>query len=208
MFPEEFSSERLKFKQLSGDVIEADSDVSYEELFDLFNGEEGEAFIVQTPYEEQNTIGDTRDFVDQAEEHWDNQDIAHYLLKETDSGRFLGIALVFCDWERDFANPGVLLTKDAHHMGLGTEAGLRLFGLVFRTLRFDTIVEWVVEEAPQYQVKIGDKLFEQLDGEIQRNERIAMESAGEPVEVQRKYTLTKDAFEENHEEAKASLVND
>lgn len=139
MFPELIETDRLILERISHDSV--DVFVLHELYSDGDDTEEMFEYWDSAPHE---TMKETYDYVNEAERLWDDVEGAKYVIRPKDgedgAGVIAGTTGLYPDWEKRFANLGILLDKQFWGRGYSGERADALFSVAFNRLDLELVV--------------------------------------------------------------------
>ncbi len=165
MFPERIETERLHLERISHDSVD---------VFDLHefysDGDEtAEMFEYwdSTPHE---TVKETYNYVDEAEQLWDDAEGAKYVIRPTEdedgAGAIAGTTGLYPDWEKRSVNLGILLDKQFWGRGYAGERADALLSVAFDRLDLELVVAAHIDGNEKSRRAIK-KYVERYDGQYE-----------------------------------------
>lgn len=136
MFPECIETERLHLDRISHDSVAVFA------LHDLYSdGEEMFEYWDSSPHE---TVKETYDYVDEAEELWDDAEGAKYVIRpkegEDGAGAIAGTTGLYPHWDKRVATLGILLDRRFWGRGYSGERADALLAVAFDRLDLELVV--------------------------------------------------------------------
>lgn len=133
MFPERIETDRLELERLCHETVD---------VFELYewvaHGEDLDEVFAYVPQTRHRTVTETHDWIDEAEDRWDERDEAQYVVRPADgedgAGELAGVTLLKCQWERRTGQLGLLLRKPFWGRGYSGERAAALLELAFERL--------------------------------------------------------------------------
>lgn len=138
MFPEQIETDRLELERISHDTVDifelnelyADSE-KREEMFEYVNSE---------PH---RTIKETDEYLDKAEQLWEDRDGAKYVIRpkegEDGAGDIAGTTGLYPQWDKRAAKLGILLEKQFWGRGYSGERADALLSMAFERLDLEVV---------------------------------------------------------------------
>jgi [ribosomal protein S5]-alanine N-acetyltransferase len=197
MFTESLESERLTFKKLSRQYLDV------RELYGVFgtpNPDADEVFKY-VDFGPHRTIKETRDFVVNAEEQWNEGEGAKYVIRpkssEENGGEIAGFAGLYPDWERMFATLGIVLDKRFWGRGYSGERAELFVEVVFDSLNLDMVAVKYIDGNTQSKAAV-EKYVERFGGQYDGLLRNWIAVGDEVVDCHR-YTIRREQYVESQE---------
>ena len=134
MFPERFSTDRLRFERLCHENVEPRE---YADLVSTRNPtvRDETEFL---PWNPVCTLGGAADRLDEFERMWEDRERAEWLVRpregEDGAGDLAGSVGLICDWERDLAVPTIWLRKPFWGRGYSGERADAVLEVAFDRL--------------------------------------------------------------------------
>jgi RimJ/RimL family protein N-acetyltransferase len=192
MFPERLETERLSLVRFGHDTVDL------HELYRALSADEMERVSRFMPWEPHATIRETYEFVERAEERWEDHRRATYAIRpregEPDAGAYAGNATLAFDWRRRTAKPGIWLRKPFWGRGYSGERAAALLELAFDELDLELVAvthNVANENARRSIERYVDRFGGQRDGLL----RNWTPYRGEVADAYR-YTITRDGYRE------------
>ena len=139
MFPERVETDRLSLERISHDSVDV---FALHELYS--DGDDTEEIFEYWDSSPHETVKDTYDYVDEAEELWDDVEGAKYVLRpkegEDGAGVIAGTTGLYPHWEKRSANLGILLEKQFWGRGYSGERADALLSVAFDRLDLELVV--------------------------------------------------------------------
>ncbi|MFP9192954.1 GNAT family N-acetyltransferase [Natrialbaceae archaeon A-CW1-1] len=139
MFPEHIETERLRFERISHDTVDVF------ELHELYaDGDDAEELFEYWDSSPHETVKETYDYVDEAEQIWDDVEGAKYVIRpnegEDGADVIAGTTGLYPDWKNRSANLGILLEKRFWGRGYSGERADALLSVAFDRLDLELVV--------------------------------------------------------------------
>ena len=165
MFPERIETDRLNLERISHDSVdvfalhELYSEGKYtEEMFEYWDS---------SPHE---TVKETHDYVEEAEELWDDLEGAKYVIRpkegEDGAGEIAGTTGLYPHWEKRSANLGILLDKRFWGRGYSGERADALLSVAFTQLDLEIVAASYIDGNEKSRRAIT-KYVEQYNGQYE-----------------------------------------
>ena len=191
MFPERIETERLHLERISHDSVD---------VFDLHefysDGDEtAEMFEYwdSTPHE---TVKETYDYVDEAEQLWDDAEGAKYVIRPTEdedgTGPIAGTTGLYPDWEKRSVTLGILLDKRFWGRGYASERADALLSVAFDRLDLKLVVAAHIDGNEKSRRAI-EKYVERYDGQYEGLLRNWLPLPDTVADVHR-YTISREEY--------------
>jgi ribosomal-protein-alanine N-acetyltransferase len=141
MFPERIETDRLILERLCHENLD---------LFEFYricsdvDGTEDMAEITRyMPWNPHKTINESKKFIDDVEERWENGEGAAYAIRPADgedgAGEYAGNAALHIDWDRRIGKLGIWLRKKFWGRGYSGERAAALMDLAFSRLDLEVV---------------------------------------------------------------------
>jgi RimJ/RimL family protein N-acetyltransferase len=191
LFPETIETERLRIERLCHDTVDLPE---YHRICSA-----GEAIDEVTEYlswDPHESIRETREFVDMAENQWESSESAAYVLRPRDAedgaGDIAGGAGISFDWDREMGTLGVWLRKRFWGRGYSGERATAFLKLAFERLGLETVaVEH--QTGNRKSRRAIEKYVEQFGGSYDGSFRNWAVKAEEAYD-QRRYTIRREEY--------------
>jgi RimJ/RimL family protein N-acetyltransferase len=185
VFPDEIALPSGELRPLSGaDVFE-----TYERFAaDRDDAAEVFAYVPQEPFD---ALDDAAEWIEGAEEHWSESEIAHYAVYH--DGDLAGMAGLVLEWDRRTGTLGVILAKPFWGHGLTGECADALAELSFETLDLE-LVAIGFEAGNENSERVVEAFVQRHGGgkdAVLRN----WTPVGDEVIAHHRYTVTREAWE-------------
>ncbi|WP_137289964.1 GNAT family N-acetyltransferase [Natronorubrum halophilum] len=139
MFPERIETDRLSLERISHNSVD---------VFDLHelysDGDDTEEMFEYWDSVPHETVKETYNYVDEAEELWDDLEGAKYVIRpnedEDEAGVIAGTTGLYPHWEKRSANLGILLDKQFWGRGYSGERADALLSVAFDRLDLELVV--------------------------------------------------------------------
>lgn len=144
MFPALIETDRLRLERLSHESVDVF------ELHALYSADDEAAEMFEywdsSPHE---TVKETADYVDEAEDLWDEAAGAKYVVRpkegEDGAGAIAGTTGLYPDWEKRSANLGILLAKPFWGRGYAGERADAILAVAFERLELELVAASYVD---------------------------------------------------------------
>lgn len=194
LFPEKIETERLHLERLCHDNVN---------VFDYYNCcshhepaiEEVTRYL---PWDTHETVKETKDYIDEREEKWEDGKRAEYVIRpkegEEGAGNIAGSGVLIIDWETQTGYPGIWLRKSFWGRGYSGERASAIIKLAFERLDLD-LVAIPVQDGNDKSRQAVEKYIEahggQYDGIIRNS---TARPSGEIIDHHR-YTITQKEYQ-------------
>jgi ribosomal-protein-alanine N-acetyltransferase len=193
MFPERIETERLHLERISHDSV----DVFALHEFYSDGDETAERFEYwdSTPHE---TVKETYDYVDEAEQLWDDAEGAKYVIRSTEdkdedgTGTIAGTTGLYPDWEKRSVTLGILLDKRFWGRGYASERADALLSVAFDRLALELVVAAHIDGNEKSRRAI-EKYVERYDGQYEGLLRNWLPLPDTVADVHR-YTISREEY--------------
>ncbi|ELZ05945.1 GNAT family N-acetyltransferase [Natrialba asiatica] len=139
MFPEHIETDRLSLERISHDSVDV---FALHELYS--DGDDTEETFEYWDSEPHETVKETYDYVDEAEELWNDVQGAKYVIRpnerENGAGVIAGTTGLYPHWEKRSVNLGILLDKQFWGRGYSGERADALLSVAFDRLNLELVV--------------------------------------------------------------------
>lgn len=200
LYPKQIETDRLQLEQLCHD------NVDFFELYRRLSDHEASIEEV-TKYtagiDPHRTPKETKDFLESAEDSWNEDDKAWYVIRpkkgEGGAGEIAGVALLETDWECQVGTLGIVLRKPFWGRGYSAERATALLAVAFERLELE-IVTVTCETGNENSKKAIEKYIDTYGGQrdgILRH--YAVDSDGEPLDYHN-YSILKEQYRANSSE--------
>lgn len=208
LYPKRIETERLELEQLCHDNVDllefyrclSDHEESIEEVTKYTAG-----------IDPHRTPKETNDFIDRAEDSWNEHDNAWYVVRpkegEDGAGEIAGIALLETDWECRVGTLGVVLRKHFWGRGYSAERATALLDVAFERLELEIVTvtcETDNENSKTAIEKYVNAYGGQRDGVLRH---YAVDSDGEPLDYHN-YSILREQYRANSTESVAGRKTD
>lgn len=198
IFPEWIQTDRLRLTLVTED------DVTMGELYDLLSTDAVAELAEHMPIDAHRSLKETRDLLADAEESHRKGDGAWYVVRSREEDNELaGFAWLDVEWERQRAEPGILLRPKFWGREYSGERALALIAVAFDHLDLESVVVRA-EPDNDKSLRAVEKYIEQLDG--QRCGTLPNDFGGTPLTLDRPeprdavyFAVTREQYEENRE---------
>ncbi|TYL38670.1 N-acetyltransferase [Natronococcus pandeyae] len=165
MFPERIETDRLSLDRISHDSVDV---FALHELYS--DGDDTEEMFEYWDSSPHETVKETYDYVDEAEELWDDVEGAKYVIRpnegEDGEGVIAGTTGLYPHWEKQSANLGILLDKQFWGRGYSGERADALLSVAFDRLDLELVVAAHIDGNEKSRRAI-DKYVERYDGQYE-----------------------------------------
>ena len=191
MFPERIETDRLCLERISHEYVDVF------DLYELYSGGDDTEVMFEywdsSPHE---TVKETYDYVDEAEELWDDVEGAKYVIRpnegEDGAGVIAGTTGLYPHWEKRFANLGILLDEQFWGRGYSGERADALLSVAFDRLDLELVVAAHVdgnEKSRRAIIKYVDRYGGQYEGLLRNWHRLP-----DTVADVHRYTISRDEY--------------
>ncbi|QRV15665.1 GNAT family N-acetyltransferase [Haloterrigena salifodinae] len=165
MFPERIKTERLHLERISHDTVDVFS------LYEFYStGDDTTEMFEYWDSNPHETVKETYDYVDEAEQLWNEGEGAKYVirpLKGEDGGEIIaGTTGLYPNWEKRSANLGIILDKRFWGRGYSGERADAILSVAFDRLGLELVVAAHVDKNEKSQRAI-EKYVERYDGQYE-----------------------------------------
>ncbi|ELZ17254.1 N-acetyltransferase GCN5 [Haloterrigena salina JCM 13891] len=165
MFPERIETDRLTFERISHDAVDV---FALHELYS--DGDETERMFEYWDSSPHETVKETYDYVDEAEELWDDVEGAKYVIRpdegEDGAGVIAGTTGLYPHWEKRSANLGILLDEQFWGRGYSAERADAFLSVAFDRLDLELVVAAHIDGNKKSRRAIN-KYVERYDGQYE-----------------------------------------
>lgn len=194
LFPERIETDRLVLEQLCHEKVDL-----FENYRHLSECEEDIEEVLEyiAGFDPHQTPKETKDFIDDAEDSWDKDEMAWYVIrpKETEdgAGEIAGGALLEVDWDQRAGTLGIWLRKPFWGRGYAGERASALLDVTFNRLDLE-IAKITCEIDNEKSRKAIEKYVEayggQYDGVLRH---YAVDTDGNPIDYHN-YSILREQY--------------
>jgi [ribosomal protein S5]-alanine N-acetyltransferase len=191
MFPTRIETERLHFERISHDSV--DVFALHEFYSDRNATEEMFEYWGSSPHE---TVKETYDYLDEAEQLWDEAEGAKYIIRpkegEDGAGVIAGTTGLYPDWKKRSANLGIILDTRFWGRGYSGERADAILAIAFNRLDLELIVTAYIDGNEKSRRGI-EKYIERYGGQYDGLLRNWLPVDDSVVDVHR-YTISREEY--------------
>lgn len=191
MFPERIETERLHLERISHDTVDV---FALHEFYS--NGNETAEMFEYWDSPPHDTVKETYDYVDEAEQLWNDGEGAKYVIRPKESedgaGAIAGTTGLYPDWEKRSANLGIILDKRFWGRGYSGERADAILSVAFDRLGLELVVAAHVDGNEKSRRAIN-KYVERYDGQYEGLLRNWHPQADTVADVHR-YTISREEY--------------
>lgn len=191
MFPKRIKTDRLHFERISHDTVDVfalhglySDRKAAEEMFEYWDS---------SPHK---TVKETYDYLDEAEQLWDEAEGAKYIIRpkeeEDGGGAIAGTTGLYPDWEKRSATLGIILDKRFWGRGYSGERADALLAVAFHRLELKLVVAAHIDGNEKSKRGI-EKYVEQYGGQYEGLLRNWLPINDAVVDVHR-YTISREEY--------------
>ena len=191
MFPERIETDRLTLERISHDSVDVFA------LHELYcNGVETEEMFEYWDSSPHETVKETYDYIDEAEELWDDVEGAKYVIRpnkdEDRAGVIAGTTGLYPHWGKRSANLGILLDKQFWGCGYSGERADALLSVAFERLELELVVAAHIDGNEKSRLAIN-KYVERYGGQYEGLLRNWLPLDNTVADVHR-YTISREEY--------------
>ena len=194
MFPERIETDRLVLERLCHKHV--DLHEFYRICSDADGSEEIDDVTRYMPWEPHTTINESREFIDGAEERWNEGESAGYVIRlaesEDGAGAFAGVGSLHPDWDRRTGGLGTWLRKRFWGRGYSGERAAALMELAFERLDLDCVA--VTHHADNENSRRAIERYVEAHGGRCEGRLRNWVPYGDEVADEYRYTITQDEY--------------
>jgi RimJ/RimL family protein N-acetyltransferase len=194
MFPERIETDRLVLERLCHKHV--DLHEFYRICSDADGSEEIDDVTRYMPWEPHTTINESREFIDGAEERWNEGESAGYVIRlaesEDGAGAFAGVGSLHPDWDRRTGGLGTWLRKRFWGRGYSGERAAALMELAFERLDLDCVA--VTHHADNEKSRRAIEKYVEAHGGRCEGRLRNWVPYGDEVADEYRYTITQDEY--------------
>jgi len=188
MFPEYLETDRLELHRLDDYVTPLD-------YYEVCAHDPGIDEVTEyMPWAPHDSPKETKEFLDEVTERWENGEGVDYALVETESGELAGCGGFGIDWDRKAASLGCWLRKPYWGNGYSGERADALIELAFETLDLDC-VEVTHNAENEKSRRAIEKYVERNGGQRDGVARHALAYGDGSVSDEVRYTVLREEYE-------------
>lgn len=194
LFPERIETDRLVLEQLCHEKVDL-----FEYYHHLSECEEDIEEVLEyiAGFDPHQTPKETKEFIDDAEDSWDKDEMAWYVIRpkeaEDGAGEIAGGALLEVDWDRRAGTLGIWLRKPFWGRGYAGERASALLDVTFNQLDLE-IAKITCEIDNEKSRKAIEKYIEEYGGQYDGVLRhYAVDTDGNPIDYHN-YSILREQY--------------
>lgn len=195
LFPEAIETERLHLERLCHDNVD---------IFDYYgycshHEPSIEEVTRYLPWDTHETVKETKDYIDELEQKWEEGTRAEYVIRpkdgESGAGEIVGAGGLIVDWETKTGIPAIWLRKQFWGHGYSAERALAIIEMAFERLDLE-LVAVPIQDGNEKSRQAVEKYIESYGGQYDGLIRNSTARPDGTIIDHHRYSVTQDQYQQ------------